>query len=560
MPVEPDIPVNSVKMLAKNRSASGGINTFSSQLDIGDDQLVDLTNGIATVPGLRESRAGTAMVASGITHGPIMALSEFTPSTFVSELLAVTPGAAFPNAAHQKLWKWSGAGNWSLIGTLTGFTSATLPVDIVPFLDLNLPGGGGVCVRIQNKDSMTHGFLYAGGGITSCTGPNAQPATGMFPIGTALGRMFGAGRTSAGTSMNRCRLFYSDVASATVTGWASATQAFTMGGGTKQEIIALAEFRGFDLVVFMADRVEVLTLDGDPYQLGAVGSAAWSRGTIDRKIGCGSRRSVQTVGEDLFFVDQYANVRSLNRTITDNSQGTKSLPVSAQLKSWIERVNIAAIDTTQAAAYDRHYVVSFPIDSAVTPSHTFVYDIVNKAWYGPWTGTWATVGTLAVATLNGATIASDKGPTLYIGGSATAEGRVYRSFYGTTDDGAAIVYQETGRRESFGTIDSKKKPLRERVYTLPSAGMTTVIEMRRDGGDFKLVGYINMSGESPQLPLTGPIDFTGAGVVEKVLSIEQNFENARDLQLRLTCTATQTVQFLGHTTQVHMKNVDWTPN
>ncbi len=543
-------------VLIRNRSASGGVNTFASPLDINENEVVELRNGMATVPGIRKSRPGGSVVASGITHGPILALSEFTPSSFESELLAVSPGASFPAAGHLKVWKWTGSGNWSLVGTLSGFTSATLPIDIVPGLDLNAPGGPAV-VRFASPIASSHQWYYGGGGISLCTGPNAIPSAGMFPIGLAVGRMFGAGRASS----DRAKGFFSDVASFCVTGWASATQAFTMGGGTKQEIVAIKSFRSGDVMFFMQDRIEAISLDGDPIQglTGAPSAGLWSRQTIDATIGCGARRTVQTVGEDLIFVDQNANVRSIARTITDNSQGTKSQPLSANIQSWIDRVNMAALNTAEAASYDRYYVLSLPIDNAVTPSHTFIGDIINGAWYGPWDGLWSKVKSLAVATLNVATASSDKSPTLYMGGAQTAEGIVYRTFSGTSDAGDPIVYQETTKRESFGTLDARKKPARARFYALPSAGATVAIEARKDGADFKFIDYMSLNGTNPELPLTGPIDFTALGVVEKVCSIE-SLENALDIQYRLTATLSQEAQILGYTTQAHMQNVNWTPN
>lgn len=541
---------------AKNRSASGGVNTFSSPLDIGDDQVVDLTNGLASVPGIRKVRPGSSVVASGITYGPVLAMSEFTPSTFVPELLVVTPGATFPNAANLKLWKWDGTGGqFTLVGTLSGFTSATLPVEIITGLDLNA-GGGPAVARITSQQALDYDWYYAGGALTACTGANARPSTGMFPMGTAVGRAFAAGRAG----VNRGKAYYSDSASWTWTGWSS-NQAFTMGGGTRQEIVAIKDFRQADIIFFLKDRIEALHLDGDPIAglSGTLSTAGlWSRAVIDRSIGCGSRRTVQTVGEDLFFLDQYGNVRSLAQTITDTNQGTKRLPVSAKIQSWIDRINPSAIETAQGAAFDRYYIIALPIDDAVTPSHTFVYDTINDSWNAPWTGgPWSKAMSIAVATLGSATTASDRNPTVYIGGAETLSGKVYRAFVGTGDDGSPIVYQEITKRESFATLDAKKIPRRVRVYALPAAGATMMIEARKDGADWKVVGYADLSGGSPQLPLTGPIDLTGSGIVEKVYTLEQSFQNARDLQYRFTVTAGVDVQILGHTSMVHMKEVDW---
>jgi hypothetical protein len=87
-----------------------------------------------------------------------------------------------------------------------------------------------------------------------------------------------------------------------------------------------------------------------------------------------------------------------------------------------------------------------------------------------------------------------------------------------------------------------------------------MIEASKDGGAFSLVGYADLSGSSPQLPQAGPIDLTGAGIVEKVLNLEGPYQNLLDLRYRFTCTASSDIQILGYSTQAHLKNIDWTPN
>lgn len=539
--------------VVRNRSASGGVNTFSFPLDLQDDQVVDLTNGIAPTPGVREVRSGTSIVATGVTFGPILAMSEFMAGGFTAELLVISPGATYPASGHLKLWKWDGvATTLSLIGTLTGFTSATMPVDIVPGLDLNI-GSTPAVVRINTKQPVDHNYVYAGSALTLISGPEKQPTTGMFPMTVVLNRAFGGGRQGN----SRGRLFYSDVASFNYTGWGG-VQNFGLGGGNRQEIVAIKPFRNQDVVVFMTDRTEVMSIDGDPIK-SAVSFGDWRRGVIDTRIGCGARSTVRTIGEDLFFLDQYANVRSLARTITDNSQGSKSLPISAPIQSWIDRVNPAAIEASVAESYDRYYAIALPIDLATFPSHTFLFDTINKAWYGPQIGNFSTVNAMAVATLNGASDTADRNPTLYLGGSATAQGEVRRAFRGTADDGAAILYQETSKRYDYGGIEVKKNPLRHRVYTVASVGATLAVEARAGGADWKNIGFLDMTGNAPQLPIALPFSLGGQGVVEGVFAIEDIMEKATDLQFRMTCTASQAMQILGHTTQVHIDNIDWTP-
>lgn len=536
----------------RNRSVAGGLNTLAFPLDIQDDQAVDLTNIDISQPGIRQVRAGMSLVASGMTFGPVLALSPYTPSTFSQELLAISPGATYPDAAHLKLWKWSGSGNWSLVGTLSGMTSSTLPVEMTPGLDFNATGGPAV-IRITSKMATDQTYYYNGTNLISGA---AQPTTGMFPSTYMLNRAFGAGR--AGSS--RGKVFYSDVASFCATGMNS-TQSLTLGGGSRQEIVALKAFRQQDLIAFLADRTEAIQVVDSPFLTGVAGSGAlstsagWSRVVIDERIGCGARRSVVTVGEDLFFVDQYGNVRSLARTITDNSQGTKSLPVSAPIQSWIDRINPTAFEAICAEAYDRYYIVGLPIDSATSASHTFVFDRILNSWTGPWIGKWQPY-CMTVAALDGASLDADKNPTLFIAGSDVDAGKVYRTFTGTTDAGDAIVYQETSRRIYADQFEADKLFRRMKDYFIASGTATMQIEARKNGESFQTIGYASLEGDLPALPQPLPFTLGGVGVIEKVMTLE-DFQGVRDMQFRHTCTTTVDVQHLGYSALIHRKNVDW---
>ena len=534
----------------RNRSASGGVNTLSHPYDINDDQAVDLTNIDTSSPGVRASRKGMSLIASGATFGPPLALQEYTPSSFNAELLMVAPGTTYPTAAHLKLWKWDGTTTvWSLVGTLTGFTSATMPIDVVPGLDLNAVGGPAV-VRISTRQAQDIAYVYNGSALASC---QQQPTTGMSPIVYGLNRAFGAGRAG----LSRSKIFYSDVASFCATGWKS-TQALTMGGGSRQEVVAVKFFRQNDLIVFMADRVEALQVVDNPFTIssGDVATQTWSRQVVDTTIGCGARRSVVTVGQDLFFCDQYGNIRSLARTIQDNAQGTTTRPISAAIQTWIDRINPNSFDTIVATAYDRYYVVGFPIDSATRPSHTFVFDRVNESWMGPWTGGWQPE-CMAVATLNAASASADRNPTLYLGAQSTGNALVYRTFSGTTDAGSAIVYQETGKRITADQLEADKLYRRIKTYFSASGAATMQIEARRNGETYRTVGYVDLTGDLPALPQTLPFDLGGGGVIEDTQTLE-DFEVSKDLQLRFTCTATTEVKMLGYSVAIHRKNFDWT--
>lgn len=530
------------------------MNTHAFATDLPDNQAVELRNIDAGTPGIRTVRGGTSLVATGITFGPILALQQFQAVNSDVELLAITPGATYPAAGHLSLWSWTGGAIWNLRGTLTGLTSATAGIQILPGLDLASISATPHIARIFTNQLVDLAYVYSGASLGVTNAGEAIPSTGMFPAEYMLNRGFAGSKNGS----SRGKIFFSQTGSFGYTGW-SQVNSITMGGGVRQAVVAISAFRNQDLIVFLADRLEALIISDSTLDTTGASSpyTAWSRIVIDKTIGCASYKTVASTGEDLFFVDQFFHVRSLARTITDNSQGIKRLPISAPLQDYIDRVNPAATDAINAQVFDGKYIVSYPLDSAKECTHTFVWDTIHQAWYGPYDGNFA-AKVMSVATLTNVNAANKHmNPSLYIGAAATASGLVYMAYDGTTDAGSPIIMQETTKRYDAGIIEAPKAFRFLQDLYIAAGTQTMVAEGRRDGQDWKLLGYVDLNGDTPQLPLTFPFSFGGNGLVRKTFSLEQFEETARDLQLRFTCTATDVVSHYGYSIAYHSKNIPW---
>lgn len=538
----------------RNRSASGGVNTLMFPYDISDTQAVELTNIDTTTPGIRKSRPGVALIASGITFGPIMALSAYQAISAESELLAVSPGATYPNSGHLKLWSFDGtATTWSLKGTLTGLTSATMPVQIVVGMDLQSVSGKPYLARIFSAQQQSVSFVYDGSSLGATSGGAVVP--GMFPAANMLNRCF----ASSLATTSRGRVFFTAPAQFGYTGWAaSSAQNVVMGGGFRQVVVAIHPFRNSDNIIFMADRIEAIQVF-DPSLDTVAGSPLmdWNRVVIDTSIGCASQRGIASSGEDLLFADQYGNIRSLARTITDSQQGVTSLPLSAPLKTYIDRINPVALSKIVAQFHDRSVYFSFPLDTATEPSHTFRWDVVNESWDGPYTGLFP-AKSMAVCTMSNPSASSKyQNPGLYLGAGTTTGGMVFHAEDGTSDAGLPIVFQETTKRYAGDGLEFPKFFRRIKDFYQATGSETMMVESRKDGGSYNILGYIDLTGDSPTLPLTFPFNFGGNGVVSSSFSLESFGERCQDVQFRFTCTATSEVRHLGFTTAFHNKNFEW---
>lgn len=547
-------------------SLAGGINTRVFPLLIADNEAVELTNIDTSTPGERVTRAGTAIAATGITTGPILAMSEYKPPNGDTVLLAVSPGLSAGD--HKQAWEWDGALTmFTHLGALTGYTAAYETDDgrmeIITGFDLDASVD-----QIAVFNTAQNGaprWYYDGSVITNqahwgdAGGSGNPPNT--IPVVYYRNRGFGRGYT------NRETIYFSNVASWTASlaggpSFPGVAQSIVFGGQTKDEIIALSQYRTNELIIHMSDRTEKLNITeqiNPTFTTGAFDPYAfWSREVIDYEKGCCSKESVASSGSDVFFADQDCNIRSVARTIQDNAQGVESLPISEPLDAWIKRINPLARQRIVGRTFDRWYLLGLPIDSATEADHVFALDVARTAqlqrpvWDGPWTGNWKPYS-MAVATLDTATDSDDLNPTLYIGSTVTTEGFVYKGFRGTTDAGDPILHQELGKRHSVGSLLIHKQGKRLDVFAVASGDVTVHVEGNADARGWETIGHFNTSGDVPQLPVEIPFDLGGVGVVDAHFDL-QDFGWWRDIQFRMTATSSIPVKVLSYAALIQPQN------
>jgi hypothetical protein len=549
------------KFRIPNRSAAKGVNTRVFALDIADDEAVELKNIDTSTPGQRVKRSGFSIAATGLTAGPVLALSEFTPKSDTADaaavLLAVAPGGSAGDNAQ--LWKWDGTGTqFTHVGALTGYTGpASQRIDIIPAYDVTLANGH--FAWISSDQSGVDRWYYDGTSL-------AQAAIGSTdePKGPLLSYAFSrAWGTSVGIKRNH--LYFSSYGSCISTAWwePEVDHYVIMGGASKDKIVASVPFRQDEMIVFFSDRIEQILVRGslpDSYFSGYDAFNSWQRKVTHTTIGCGSYRSITNTGEDIYFADQYGNIRSLARTIQDAGQGARSLPASEPIKSWIDRVNPAVVGSIVAESYDRWVLVALPIDSATIPTHVFALDTVRTAgfqrpvWDGPWTD--LDVREMTVAALDGATDNDDRRPTLYFAQNATAAGIVGKLFRTNEDTGSAIAYDEITKRHSVDTLELDKTFTRLNIFAVGSGTVTLQVQGNAEARGWEHIDYVDLTGDVPALPQTLPFILGGTGVVKSQISLE-DFERVKDLQFRFTATTSGEVKFLGYTVLGYHDSYEW---
>jgi hypothetical protein len=546
------------------RSSAGGLRRDLFALDLGDDEMEVLQNAYSPTEGLLEVRPGFTNIATGISWGPVLALGGYKDDTNAQTLLAVAAGTASDD--NLRLWKWDGqTAKFSLAGVMSGYTAADAKIEIIRVTDQVDGTLASKRAVIISTDQPSVKRMYYDGTTLGET---------HWGLSDDLGRAheFSGGRLIvSGDASESDSIYHSDMQSCIATGMdATASRHFRVGGGNaSSEIVTMKVFRGRELIVFMDDAIEVISMASSNMSLpgngiglipGGIPLLDWRRGTIHNRIGCGSWQTVANVGEDMLFMDQDLQIRSLARTISDSSSGIKSLPISEPIKNYTSRINPAARDKCVAVHFERYYILSIPLDSSTEADTVFVLDVAQSArkqkpvWYGPWTGLDAR--NFTVFKIDDATTPSDKNPTLYFSQNtvdATNGALVMRAFDGLTDAGTAINFQVDYRRETNGSLEFIKQPRFFRYYGESVAAVTVEVSANCDAEGFVHVGYVDTSGNAPPLPQDLPFDLGGAGIVTKQFYIGEEVERCRDLQFRLTATCSDGLRIAGYS---YFANVD----
>jgi hypothetical protein len=565
----------------RNRDVSGGLNNKLFATDIGDNQSQQLKNIRTDVLGIRQTRPGCSIAATGITFGPVLALKEYTNQAGSSKLLAVAPGGSAGD--HARLYDWDGTGStFSYVGPMTGYTGGTArdySIVNAQDIDYTVPASTHVAVISDDAGVNLKRWYYDGASLAQTDWPPAANKA-VFAHTYAFDRVL-----ATGTGKWKGALFYSYAARGVTASFTNPTTDFFRFGTDSSQAVVAVEVLRKNVVVFMQDRFDILDTSYKGYNLTVAQTgnttadlrpgSNWSVVGGHETIGCGSRKSIANAGEDLFFADQYGNIRSLARTIQDEGQGVSTLPVSDPIQGWIDRINPAAINKIVCHVYNRWLVVGLPIDSATDADHVFVLDTIRgrqtkqPVWDGPWLSSDVRAFkpySMTNASLNGATADADKSPTLYVGSTVATDytdpGLVYRTFVGTSDAGNAIEYQEITKRQSAGTFEIKKAWERVMPQLVGSGAATMHVEANLDAKGFEHVGYVSLFGDAPVLPVDLPFTLGGAGVVAETLSLEDmSAQRSRDIAFRFTVTVADVVtKMLGYSVFGHMENWDRTPS
>jgi len=294
------------------------------------------------------------------------------------------------------------------------------------------------------------------------------------------------------------------------------------------EAVAIVGWRDQSLLIFFKNQIEeVVIVPGDPI--------ASSRRRLEGRYGCGARDSVVQVGNDIFFLDQYGQFRSLRRNELGNDQGVIALPVSELFRQELPgNLNIKFLYRAQATLLEEFLYVCWPSAGSSSPDRWMVMDLGRNTLTGPWSLS-KSFSRLMASDIEGS------GFRLY-GLSGDAESRVYRFFDGRySDAGAAIQHRQTSKAFDLGLPYTDKVAIWYDVEFTGEIGAIALLEARTsENDDWTAIRTkaVEAKGAS-SFPLTPtdfplvPADFPLLGSSEKITSMKGTFDetHAGDLPL-----------------------------
>jgi hypothetical protein len=141
--------------------------------------------------------------------------------------------------------------------------------------------------------------------------------------------------------------------------------------------MALFPWYGFKLLVFKERSVWVI--EANP----SSSVTDWTVELISSRTGCVAHKTVQQVGNDVFFLSR-EGVQSL-ATIENGAQTGISIPISAPVQDVIDLINPSLYSLCSAVYYRNRYLISFPTTGQNVDT-TLVFNTILKAWSGTWEG------------------------------------------------------------------------------------------------------------------------------------------------------------------------------
>jgi len=496
------------------RDFSGGINTRMHASKIGETQAVDLTSWDITTVGELNKRSGSVQIGDAVGTDPIIQIHDYQRQGYTDQLVAME---------DTSLWASESEGNFAEVKD--DFTAST----DIGIINAKMSGvtPDDVMIIQNNEDNAFMARLASDGnwtvtdlGSTAGTGSDSPPqSTVMCWYGNRV------------WVLKNDLLYFSDAYSSDyATAFDTVTNAYRIPVGKE---MFLAPTRDLGIIIGGQQAIWAIAPS-------AVPSADDRPQPIIIDKGCVSKDAWAFIGDDIYFFSQ-DGLRALKRTVQDKVQMGADYAVSFLLKDEFENISWAYIDRLNMKYFDNKLFISVPTSSSTFD--TWIYYPANNSFakLTDWKPRCMTVHKIS---------GNDR---LYYGSFAT--GKVFRGWYGYTDEGTSITngtgFTATleGREEDFGQPFIYKNGGELEVEALVSGGNYEInVYVAIDGQEFNKLGVLELSSATaPVLPIDLPFSLADTYVVREKFHLD-SLGRWKTIQIKIENedTNTESIKVYGY--------------
>lgn len=476
-------------MLFGSEPLIGGMNSRIAPESIREDQVAELLNADLddpSQPKKREGYSSTIIGSFGMANQDlrIAALSELNLGPGVRLMVAVAPGedggvyvTTTPSASA-----WSEA-------TLPDGSSLNVGTEAVTV------GRGHDALWVMPQSAMNAHAVKASGEIVDCGDENGSPPREVVAMAYGLGRAF---------PITRNKVFFSKVFPSAddleeKTAFNRSVDFIAMEPGASGSYVGGTFWRDQSLIVFGDERIDRIVVDpADPLD-----SALH---VVEPRFGCSAPKTIAAVGDTLYFLDQFLELRELRQTIQASVAGVAQDPVSEPIRSELSlngRINSQHANKSFVVVRDERLLLFYPRDNSIDPNAVAVWNTRLRAWEGVWL--------LAHPMSDGMVSSIDGYARLYTsnGDSDDPTAKVYQwgGVYG--DDGEPIAYRETTRAMTGESPLSIFTPHKVAYSVFGGVGAVADVSIRTShNGSLSRISRATVeASESSSFPLVDPDDF-----------------------------------------------------
>ena len=493
---------NQEPLYITRKNLSGGQNDRLGSDIIDESTLTVAYNVDLGVPGKLDKRPGIDLIANE-TGAATKALRAYYPTGAAARLYRVEA---------TNVLKWTGSGNWS----------AALTSALTTGLDTTL---------IQGGESGENEVIFLQNGTDNPQRINSSDtfqdlgATATSPPKS----LFNLYVNNRWWVLKNGFLYYSDAFSADYSGAFNAANGFRFSGyGDDKGLFAIrSDDSGsrFSIIAFMQNAILGLTPSATPAATDLPFVITTDHGAVDRKC-------IVQVGDDILYLAP-DGIRSLKRTIQDHVQIGTSYPLSYPLREELDNIDWSHASKFHATFWKDKFFFFFVQAGGSNINRGWVYwpaldpEKVGRSW----------------AVITGWTITSTakffvSGEEFLYGGST--DGKVYQMWVdGDDDNGTAISMQVETRNEDFEKPALYKYGGELEICASGVGNYDLTVSASIDDGSYTTLGTMNLSGNSPTLPVALPFDLASDNVIRQKFHLD-SLGRFRRIKFKITQATTNT--------------------